>query len=143
MARFPGNRNGGNNNNYDNNRSANYGSNGRSTNPDDYPKHSGCKVVTWTKDGKLHEGFSAWMLVKGQGIFSFLAATYKGSSEHVSKSGRTWTNGICKVSPPMGKSFLVSCLFDHASEKCRIPELNLVLNCKARRGGYCGKPKKV
>lgn len=108
----------------------------RNSNQREQKKHSGAKFGN-DKNGKPY--VSGWNYSRRNGLVSFLAVPYNGTSEHQSKSGKTWLNVMVKVNPSMSKPFITSGLMDMASKKVIINELGIVMNPNAPRGGYCGK----
>lgn len=115
-----------NSNNYNNN---NYANNRPS-------KKSGAKFGT-DKHGNPY--VRGWNASKQNGLVAFIAAPNKNTRVHTSKSGREWENWTIKVSPKMGKPYLVNCLFDVMTKKVIVKEMGIVLNPNAPNGGYCGR----
>lgn len=118
-----------------------YSYNGRSSNAyqRQVKKHTGCKYRAADKNGKPVT--TGWNYSRKEGLVTFLATPYKGTSIHTSKSGREWLNVMVKVSPKMKQSFIVSGLMERHSGKVIIKDLNIVMKPSAPNGGYCGRIK--
>lgn len=121
-----------NNRNNVNNRNSN---NNQST----MKKHSGCKTGVSRKDGSPYT--QGWNYSRAHGLVSFLAVCTKGTSLHISKTGREWLNVMVKVQKKFQNDVLFSGLMDKVTGKVIINDQNLVMNPKAPNGGYCGKIK--
>lgn len=106
---------------------------------DQRKKHTGSKSG-FDKNGNPYT--TGWNYSRANGLVTFLATPYGKSKEVQSASGRSWLNVMVKVSRKMQKDFIVSGMMDLRSGMVTIEELGLVMNPKAKNGGYCGKYSK-
>lgn len=102
-------------------------------------KHTGAKSG-YDKNGQPYT--TGWNYSRANGLVTFLATPYAKSKESTSGSGRSWLNVMVKVSRKMQKDFIVSGMMDLRSGMVTIQELGIVINPKAKNGGYCGKYSK-
>jgi hypothetical protein len=102
-------------------------------------KHTGAKSG-FDKNGNPYT--TGWNYSRANGLVTFLATPYGKSKEVESRSGRSWLNVMVKVSRKMQKDFIVSGMMDLRSGMVTIQELGIVMNPKAKNGGYCGKYSK-
>lgn len=126
---------------YNNNNRGNYNSNNRNYNnannsggDNEVKKRSGCKTGT-SKTGKAY--VRGWKYDKTHGMRSFIFSKAKNSKQVISKNGISWMTGTVKVSHPMGVT-LYNALLQVDTDKVFISDLGLMMNPKARNGGYVG-----
>jgi hypothetical protein len=125
-----------NNNNRNNGNKSNNNKSNNSSGKYDGPKHSGASKGV-DKNGKQY--FRAWNYSKRRGILTAFITTYKSTGEHTAGNGNVYTNLMCKLNyKDSGVEKIVGCLLSHATGKITIPELGMVVNVAAPRGGYFG-----
>ncbi|MCY1559338.1 hypothetical protein D9M68_963640 [compost metagenome] len=74
-------------------------------------------------------------------MVTFFCRPYKGTKKSKSTNGREWHNWFVTIKQGFNE-VKTSGLYDPAKQFVLIKEYGLVVNPKARNGGYCGTNKK-
>ncbi len=124
-----------------NNRSSNgrYNSNQSNNNNNNNQapkKHSGC---SHKPDKNGNPCTTGWNWSRRHGMMTFLCVVTKKSDVHKSGSGKEWINVMVIVSKEKEVEQKTNGLMDKASGKVIIDTMGMVLNPRAKNGGYCGR----
>jgi hypothetical protein len=99
-------------------------------------KHSGAKYIDRSKNGD--PVITAWNYSRRMGLVKILIAPYKGTHTVDSKTGRQWSNWMCRIEGKGVPSEHFPVLVDESRRKCIIRKYGWVVNPNAPNGGYCG-----
>jgi len=98
-------------------------------------KRTGCKVSS--KNGKQY--MTGWRLTSKFGMLTYWAFMYKGSHEVVSKNNNRFVTCLVQMTiKATGVTVLKPALWNMSKGTVICQDFNIVMNPKARRGGYCG-----
>lgn len=116
----------------------NYRNNSRNNNGEQQQKkRTGAKATADKRNGSPVT--TGWNYSKRHGLVTFLCVTTKKSDIHKSKSGKEWINVMVKVRYPMQPEQTTNGLMDKMTGKVIIQSMGIVINPKAKNGGYCGR----
>lgn len=111
----------------------NYNNNNNSNNGNQKKKTG----ATFGLDKNGNPYVSGWNLRKQDGFSSFFCRPYKGTKKSKSNNGREWHNWFVTIKNGFNK-VNTSGLYDPVRQMVIVKEYGIVLNPKARNGGYCG-----
>ena len=103
-------------------------------------KKSGCKSTVISKgNNKGNICITGWNVSKKRGFIRMAAFPKKDAKINKSKNGRRWMSYLVEIvfTDKMDKK-LFNGLYDLDNNKLIIPDLQMVANPKAPRGGYFG-----
>lgn len=110
------------------------------------PKRTGAKAGSFvSKKGSAHGSkkevkfVRGWNYSKRFGMRTFFCTPYSKTKSTKSDNGRVWENWMCTYQVEGKPSETISALYEPATGKVIIPDLSIIINPKARRGGYCGR----
>jgi len=105
----------------------------------DFPKRSGCKLhLRNEQDGSVTMFITAWKADKTNGLVNMIASERKAGSETRNPNQLRFTCKFTFVNA-MRKPELFTGFYNKTTKKLTIPELSMVANPNASRGGYFGR----